>query len=87
MPTVAVRDWSSGDEYKVAATNEGDGSGGHAPVIIEFERSSYYEDRVEVTLATGSTKTTVQMDVESLKSLVEAGQRALFWVAPKKEDK
>ena len=86
MPTVAVRDWSSGAEYTTAATNSGT-SGAHAPIIVEFGRSAYYEDKVELTLATGSTKTTVEMDVESLKAMIEAGQRAMFWEAPKKEDK
>ena len=86
MPTVAVRDWSTGAEYKTAATNSGT-SGGHAPIIVEFERSAFYEGRVELTLKTGSTSTTVQMDVESLRAMVEAGQRALFWEKPKEEDK
>ena len=86
MPTVAVRDWKSGAEYKTAATNSGT-SGAHAPIIVEFERSAYYEDKVELTLRTGSTKTTVEMDVESLKAMVEAGQRALFWEKREEEDK
>ena len=87
MPTVAVRSWSSGAEYKVAATNEDGGGSGHAPVILEFERSSYYKDKVELNLKTGSIRTTVEMDVESLKAMIEAGQRALFWEKPKEEDK